>query len=509
VTKKYLSKMDDKLHQDDFEEFLQKQVQNHRMYPSDAVWRKIDKELHGDKNWPALTIAAFAILIATVAVCVHFSPKPNIFAVQPAYNKQKLSEDNNRITSKDNSAPFLNNTKKQYSATNNNWLAAAEPKSNTIADDDVRSVSTNKSTAAEKNELKGLHTFERSIATVSANKSSLLNQHSIAQSSIAQAEPANSLLITTEEVKENNVSPTLSSADHIIKNDSTLKPKQAVVQTKPAKLEFNDKNMVDDFLKDHKDDISLYTTTQTKSVKNKFNYLIYLAPSISYRKLTEDPALAKNDNAGGPVALNYVTDVNNVVRHKPGTGIEAGVSILYNLTGKIRIKSGLQFNMRQYNIEAYRIIGREPTSIALISSRGVDTVNATSGYRTNNGYSSAQLSNRYFQLAVPVGLEWEILGNKKIQWNVAGSIQPTYLLNKNAYLLSANFKNYAESRNMINSWNINSSIETFISFKVGDYKWQLGPQLRYQHLPTFIPKYPIREHLMDYGLKLGVSKVIL
>ncbi len=62
---------------------------------------------------------------------------------------------------------------------------------------------------------------------------------------------------------------------------------------------------------------------------------------------------------------------------------------------------------------------------------------------------------------------------------------------------------------MINSWNINSNIETFISFKVGDYKWQLGTQLRYQHLPTFIPQYPIKEHLIDYGIKLGVSKMIL
>jgi hypothetical protein len=164
--------------------------------------------------------------------------------------------------------------------------------------------------------------------------------------------------------------------------------------------------------------------------------------------------------------------------------------------------------MRQYNIEAYRT-NREQASIALITNNRTDTINASSVYRTNNGYFTAELKNRYFQLAVPVGLEWEIIGNKKIQVNVAGSIQPTYLLNKNAYLLSTNFKNYAESRNMVNSWNINSNIETFISFKVGDYKWQLGPQLRYQHLPTFIQKYPIKEHLMDYGLKLGVSKIIL
>jgi hypothetical protein len=46
-----------------------------------------------------------------------------------------------------------------------------------------------------------------------------------------------------------------------------------------------------------------------------------------------------------PVGINYVTDVNKVVRHKPGTGIEAGLSIYYNLSNKVRVKSGLQFNV--------------------------------------------------------------------------------------------------------------------------------------------------------------------
>ncbi len=491
--------MDDKLYQDDFEEFLQNQVRNHRMYPSDTVWRKIHTELHGDKNWPALTIAAFAVLIATIAVCVHFSPKPNIFAIQPDYNK--VNSANARNSADGNSASFLNNDKKHYSATNKNWLATTDLKNNATVEKNVASARTNHTTSAEKDRTIALHNADQLIASASSNKSILNNKSSIRQENTAYS------IISLEATKENNVK-ILSSADPLITNDTTSKPKQPLVQTRPPKKELNDNNMVDDFLKDHKEDISLYTTTQTKSVKNRFNYLVYLAPSISYRKLTEDPDLLKSNTSGGPVALNYVTDVNNVVRHKPGTGIEGGVSILYNLTDKLRIKSGLQFNMRQYNIEAYHT-GTEQTSIALISNRRIDTINASSSYRTNNGYSSAKLANRYYQLAIPVGLEWEIIGNKKIQLNIAGSIQPTYLLNKNAYLLSSNFKNYADATGMVNSWNINSNIETFISFKVGDYKWQLGPQLRYQHLPTFIHKYPIKEHLMDYGLKVGVSKVIL
>ena len=76
--------MEDNFTNEDFEEFLQDQVRNHRMYPKDTVWRDINKKLHGDKKWPALTIAAFALLAVTVIISVYFSPKPNIFALKPS-----------------------------------------------------------------------------------------------------------------------------------------------------------------------------------------------------------------------------------------------------------------------------------------------------------------------------------------------------------------------------------------------------------------------------------------
>jgi hypothetical protein len=75
--------MEDNFNQTDFEEFLKEQVKNHRMYPSDTVWRDITKNLHGDKKWPALTIAAFTLLSATIAICIHFTSKPDISAIKP------------------------------------------------------------------------------------------------------------------------------------------------------------------------------------------------------------------------------------------------------------------------------------------------------------------------------------------------------------------------------------------------------------------------------------------
>jgi len=485
--------MEDNFNQNDFEEFLQDQVRNHRMYPSDTVWREIDKKLHGEKRWPALTIAASMVLTATVFVSVYFTPKPSIFTIQPSSinNSTHQTPGKNILTDLTTTTPFLVEHP-NYSA------AVSTPNSVTTKDLNPRKLAVLTSQSPERALAKKAETLDKNAAAVA------LRAPTVAELSNRISEkpgPENISATQNSEIQKTGLTASAASID---KNEVSVPVNSAPGASSPK--EYSDKNLADDFRKDHKDEIALHSSWRKPSVKHKFSYQLYAAPSISFRELLEDNSMMK-EGKRGPVALNYVTDVNKVVRHKPGTGIEVGVSFMYNISDVVRVKSGFQFNMRQYSIEAYRS-NTELASIALLGNNRIDTVNTLSIYRNNNGFYSAELVNRYYQLSVPVGIEWEILGGKNIHLNVAGTIQPTYLLNRNAYLLSTNFKNYAESPAMVRQWNLNSNIEAFISFTVGDFKWQLGPQLRYQPYSTFIPQYPIKEHLMDYGLKLGVSSVI-
>jgi hypothetical protein len=481
--------MEDNFNHDDFEEFLQDQVRNHRMYPADGVWREIDKKLHGEKRWPALTIVAALLVSVTVLICVYFTPKSNILLI-PTVNvntsTQQALQKNNILTNLTPSASFdkAKNTNGSINAVAS-IVAKRSPQNSTL------------------NVLHGVNNPKTDPAT-----HGLVLQH---LKNTTGTKPGNDINNTTSTEQPTSITPAKTGlVSSEVKNqvEKVDINSSRINKTKIAAISDNDndRNMVDDFLKDHNTDIPLYTRSRRAIIKNKFSYQIYVAPSVSYRKLLEDNSMEK-ENGGGPVGLNYVTDVNKVVRHKPGTGIEAGVGVLYNVSEKVRVKSGFQFNMRQYSIEAYRS-NTELASIALMGNNGFDTINTLAIYRNTNGYYSTQLVNRYYQISVPVGIEWEIMGNNLIQLNVAGTIQPTYLLNRNAYLLSSNFKNYTESPGMVRQWNINSNIEAFISLKAGDFKWQLGPQLRYQPYSTFIPEYTIKEHLLDYGIKLGVSKII-
>lgn len=481
--------MEDNFNQSDFEEFLKQQVKSHRLYPNDMVWREINKKLHGDKKWPALTIAAFLLLSATTTICMYFTPKPDIFTI----NSDNVIKNSTLLTAQHSvNLDSLTPAVSLYKNKNTLSHAVKGPAATAVASPFIANTFEE---VISKNEL--------ATAAEQTDKNDLIQTNTAALAKIDKEVGNSSVLANLkEEVPDDN-----ESAAATLQAKKTVVPetvKFLAENLKPVKRPGN-KNLPVNVLKEHAAAMSLNIPDIAKSKRKKWGFQVYIAPSISYRKLVEDKSILKEGANPGPVGLNYVADVNKVVRHKPGNGLEAGVGLLYYLSDKIRVKSGLQFNVRQYTIEAFRS-NTEFASIALIENNRIDTVRTLAIYRNSNGNYPAELVNRYYQVAIPLGIEWEVIGNERFQLNIAGSIQPTYLFNHNSYLLSTNFKNYSENPDMVRSFNVNSNIETYISFKAGNFKWQIGPQIRYQPYSTFIPQYPIKEHLWDYGVKIGVSK---
>ena len=101
-----------------------------------------------------------------------------------------------------------------------------------------------------------------------------------------------------------------------------------------------------------------------------------------------------------------------------------------------------------------------------------------------------------------------VLGNGKLQFSIAGTIQPTYLLNSNNYLLTTDYAYYTREPSLYRRWNVNGGLEAFISYQIGGLRWQIGPQFRYQLLSTYNDNYPLKENLMEYGIKIGITKII-
>jgi hypothetical protein len=217
----------------------------------------------------------------------------------------------------------------------------------------------------------------------------------------------------------------------------------------------------------------------------RFGMEVYFTPTVSYRKL--------NDN-----------NIDNVVTHKPDFGFELGVAAKYRVGRNVKVRGGLQFNVNRYDIKTYNATTQMAT-IRLTNRFGFDSVNTVTNYNNFSGYKSNWLENFFFQVSAPVGLELKLRGDERTQFGIASTIQPTYILGDRAYLISSDYKNYAEVPRLIRRWNVNTSFETFVAYSTGKLKWQVGPQVRYQLLSSYLKKYPVKENLFDFGLKVGVS----
>lgn len=241
--------------------------------------------------------------------------------------------------------------------------------------------------------------------------------------------------------------------------------------------------------------------------KSKFTFQVYFTPTVSYRKLSENKAYLQatppNPTATTNIASFY--SVNNAVTHKPDIGIELGFAAKYPVTKNIKVKGGLQFNMNRYDIKAFSYAPEVATIALNTGNNQADYFGSVTRYRNFGGNSTNWLQNFYFQVSAPVGVELTLGSKKETRFGIASSLQPTYLVRDRAYLISSDYKNYTEVPWLTRKWNVNTNLETFVSYSTGRMRWQVGPQVRYQLLSSFISEYPVKENLFDFGLKVGVS----
>ncbi|MCX6299100.1 MAG: outer membrane beta-barrel protein [Bacteroidetes bacterium] len=478
--------MGTEMNQDELEQFLIDEVKDHRMYPSDQIWRNIQSEVNGHQTWPALTfISIFIISALTVSTLLNNHPAEK--SIRISLNKLKTT--GNTIKEVKANADF-------------NSIAAEQLTAKTLAD--IKHENANELveapivgmpfTKADPIKITNTH-----LVNNYPTKPSFINENSLRIVSLNwvannNATEKNSLLIDgAETVAPNDNAIAATTPAIVVPISNTIKPTESIT------------NSTDEYLKQ----FAYAPSAIVKAKNSKVGYGFFITPSTSYRKLSDTKAkeLLGAAPASAPVGLNYTASINNIVRHKPAVGLELGFAVLYNMTNRFKFKTGVQFNIRQYYIETFQAT-TDITTISLINSRGVENINVFSPYNNNTGYNSTELDNKMYQVSIPLGLQYDLIKGNKFGVTAEASIQPTFTLNKSLYLLSTDYKHYADGNSLMRKWNVNSSFGLNITYKTGEYQWYLGPQARYQFLPTYSNKYPITEYLMDYGIRLGFIKQI-
>ncbi len=471
--------MENQNYQDEFEQFLHDEVKQHRMYPSERVWTNIRTELHGYRSWPALTfISLFIITALTLST---------VLSTQQNFHPQPLT------------VPNVAKIEEQTIAAHQ----AASEKSRHYFSTLVPNHITSNTVDAFDYPDTDLFASNNSLSeTVIA-----LPKEGMQQQTIARTKQPNTLAINPIDVQ-----PSVEVIQNQETRSSETIAQSSITETAPAKglsLFHENDPTADTYLKDFQHN---KTPKVQRSPVSKFGFQFYLTPSTSYRRLSDEKVreLIQPAVASLPVnaPLNQPSNVNEVVRHRPAVGMEVGFAVLYNITSRLKLKTGLQLNIRQYQIETFQSLTYDPATISLINFNGIENITRFSPYNNNVGYKETELENRVYQLAVPIGIQWEILKGKHLGVNAEATVQPTVNLNKNVYLLSTDYRHYAEGNDLVRKWNINTSVGLNLSYTSGKTSWQIGPQIRYQHLPTYSNKYPIKEYLMDYGMRIGLTRAL-
>jgi hypothetical protein len=445
-----------------FESFLREKTDEYKLYPSDKVWEQINRRLHPRKRWPFL---AAALLLLGIGVGSRY--------VLEDINGQHLYEMNMQGKPGSEEQSLRNTSEPGVTATETGTRPAA------LASPGLRVASLNPSAPDVQRNKPGL----RMIAEGQTN------------SPLTTSTEVNQIDVSAAEAGLDGPTPMSEPAAPALRLPLALATMPArEPQVRPAAIEPPSK--LNQFI------------AQIGNVGRKTMWQMYFSPSVSYRRLVGQASRYTYPYNGFPYSANYgfARDVKDAVRHRPAVGMEIGTALLYPLNRNIRLKAGLQFNYNAYQVEAYSYV----PEIAPFGSNGpgtfANTVNTTAYYRNFNGFDRTMLKNAHFMVSMPLGFEITVAGNDRVKFNVASTIQPTYVINNQAYLVSTNLKNYAQEPSLYRKWNVNAGAEAFLSMNTGSFNWVIGPQFRYQILSSYKDKYPIKEHLLDLGFKVGVNK---
>lgn len=479
---------------DDFEQFLQDEVKQHRMYPSDHIWKNIRTDLHGYKAWPALTfISLFIITALTISTLLINHPDRRFMQAGIA-----------SIPVKSNKASGTHSAAHTEAGVENDYVRQIAPERltaetfaglNTYNPD--QEIAMPVTAALDRTTLTTISRKE----TFTANKPVTNDYFITKELPLSELPDYPNTLVATEGLEnENNI---------LYASDANQEAESAAAT--PATAIQENHSATDDFLKD----FAPVVTASPKKKNSKFGFQFYVTPSTSYRKLSDEmvkeiiqpAAAAVSASQNIPLTPNYSADINNVVRHQPAMGLELGFALLYNISDRLKFKTGLQLNIRQYYIETFQSTN-DLASLSLINYRGIETISFYTPYNNNTGYKQTRLHNKLYQVSIPLGIQWDLIQGKHLGISTEASVQPTMTMNNNTYLMSTDYKHYADGGSFIRKWNINTSLGLNITYRSGSSTWQLGPQVRYQHLPTYSNVYPIKEYLLDYGVRLGFTRQI-
>ena len=246
------------------------------------------------------------------------------------------------------------------------------------------------------------------------------------------------------------------------------------------------------------------------SVRNKdeseLSYQLYATSSVGYSNgyRSTETEISNASNAH----LQHVNDLNKTMRYMPEFNLEAGGAFLVNVTSSLRLKAGMQLNYTNYKLTNEETVGEIANSE--INNPVVNNIALVNNIQMLHPDMNAELkkyNSSTYEISIPFGTELELIGNHQLKWFAGATIQPSYLVGGYPGENTTEMKSYLQDGYGFRKWNVNTSFETFLSYKLPNgSRINAGPQFRYQLFSSYESKYLYNDKQYNIGLKIGISR---
>ena len=468
----------------EFEHFLKDSIADFIMIPQRKVWYGIYNHLHPEKKWPSIAVC-FCILVAIMHLGILNNKNIN---TDIQISKNEMLNNQNLLAAqiiKDNTVLLNNNV--EIINPKKTLLPKINEEKRTINITPIAVLNNQADDLGLTNEFS--KTFSQ---TNSKNKFEVTIKNVVAsENSIAQYETLIATEKTTPKEVENDYSQTKNTKTILqsLTTTANTENKTAIVEKKlENKLENNFATFAN------------MVILPKKGKKKEISY--YLTPSVGFRKLMQKDEVKTNGASTNYISISRTNDTYTPEKEdKKAFNVELGASLDQEINKSFKFKTGIQINYTNYISSATHL--DHPTQSTVANRSNIPQ------YK-NMDYSSApgeiNLNKSTLQISVPIGVSYSVLGNDNLSLNVAGSIQPSYVVLGSGYVFSADKKYYVSEKDLLNRFNVSAGLETYLSIKTANgVKFNFGPQVRYQLLSTYKSAYNYKENLYNIGVKIGVS----
>jgi hypothetical protein len=511
--------MEQNFYKDEFEQMLRDTTEDFKMYPSRKVWHSIYNDLHPDRRWPSFAVCLLlltAILYIGVSNNNSISKNSRINNILSSAGAgtgviPSAADNKNVIANSGDAAGLQEQTATQSPVVNKNVnglpgnsgynTASKNRKESAAGLVDFAPASNNRELARTVNvsSVENAAVLSESGKAIPGNNSYTTFAKDDKTVAAEHKQPAQALQRKKLILNDNSlVGIVLSGSNEEGSNETAASSKQGVDKNSYAKtpvVSTDEKSWIEDF--------AFHNIRNRNKWKTNMSFRYYITPSLGYRQLR------KNNDYDPVSSLLLRTNDNDAVNQQAAPGFEGGVQVVLDLSKKLKFKSGVQFNYTNYITHAHELQHPAQTTVLMndLNNGHIMPVAYNSNYGNVLGSNFSKLNNSTNQISLPIGAEYMLTGNRKIKWYVGGDIQPSLLLSGNAFLISSDSKNFVEDASLLRKLNLNSNLETFVSFKTpSGVDINVGPQLRYQLFSTYTDKYSYTEKLFNLGLKVGVTK---